>query len=224
MGVDTASGKENANESVATIISIHTGQQVAIVAGRYTPDELGAMAIQAGNAYYYKDKKNPCEIAVEREFHGQTIIDKLISINYPNIYYHSYHHVAFRGGANEYGWDSRKYRQTAIDWLQEDFGMRNSKIDKERQRAVFVNDLDTLSQMKSFERNEKTGRFEAKRGKFDDRVAALYIANFVRRERMDRIFNPPAIEKPHKETWEDVIVAGTRKPEERDPGPRNLYD
>jgi len=220
MGVDTASGKLGANESVATILSIHTGKQVAIMAGKFTPEEMAGGVIGAGHAYAHK--KMPCEIAVEKEYHGMTIINKLIEVQYPNIYAHDRNLISFRGGATEWGWDARKYRQTAIDWLQRDIGWSMSGIPAERKRAVFVNDKDTSTQLMFFKRNAKTGRPEAVHGKYDDRVSALYIANWVRRERMGPIFDPPVVEKPYVETWQDRIVAGLRKPGDRDAGPREI--
>lgn len=222
LGVDTASGKENANDSTIQILSVHTGRQVAVAGGKYTPEDIAAMAYRAGYAYCYKDKRNPAEIAVEAEFHGASVIGRLLEQKYPNIYYHAFHSITFQSGANEYGWSARKYRQVAIDLLQTDIAWSLSKVAEERRRAIYISDPATRQQLIHFEQNKKSGRYEAKRGKFDDLVSALMIANFVRHERMGRIFDTVVDDKPRQMTHAEVIMAGTPKTGSREAGPRDL--
>lgn len=222
IGVDTASGKENANESVGCVLSVHTGVQKAVFAGKYTPEELSQEILKAGYLFHYKDKRNPAEVAIEKEFHGATVIAALRAANYPNIYYHGWDTVKFNSQATSYGWDPRSYRQQAIDYLQADIARSISPKPEEKKLGVFVKDPDTVAQLGWFQRNKKTGKFEAMKGKFDDRVTALMVANFVRRERMWSVFNPAVEDKPHEETHADVIMAGIRKTDDRDMGPREL--
>lgn len=222
IGVDTASGKENANDSTIQVLSVHTGDQMATLGGKYTPDDIAVEAMKAGYAYYYQDKKNPAEIAVEKEFHGATVISKMLEAQYPAIYYHAYHRITFTSGANEYGWNPRQYRQMAIDLLQTDIGWSLSPRPEEKRRAVFIHDPETRKQLIFFERNIKTGKFEARKGKYDDLVSSLMIANFVRHERMDRVFNPPEDVKPKVMTHADYIKMGQKVAGDRDAGPREI--
>jgi len=222
IGIDTASGKENSNESVGCVLSVHTGVQKAVFAGKYTPDELTQEVLKAGYLFYFENKKNPAEIVVEMEFHGATVISGLRHANYPNIYFHGYNLTTFKSESTSYGFSPRTYRQLAIDYLQEDIGRSISKNPEEKRRGVFVKDPDTIAQLGWFQRNKKTGKFEATKGKYDDRVSALMIANFARRERMWSIFNPVVEQKPREETHADVIMAGLPKVDVRNMGPRDL--
>ncbi len=218
-GVDTASGKENANESVATGLSVKDGHQVCILAGQYTPELIAEEVEKAARSYYYLDKDNPSEIAIEREFHGQTIITILRERAYPSIYFHAYHHVSLGASANEYGWDPRKYRQVALDWLQRDIGYSLSDKPEEKARAVWLHDPDTIKQHRRFEQNRSTGKYEAARGQFDDRVTAMAVANFVRNERMS-VVAAPVVEEEVKKTHLSEVIAGLQNKQSREMGQR----
>ncbi len=214
MGVDTASGKEGANETVAHILCVNTGKQVITSGGQYAPEDFCGQIEMA--AYLY----NEACIGVEREFHGVTIINYLRQKLYPNIYFHPSHLTAFNGAPTEFGWDARRYRQIAIDWLQQDIGYSVSKVPMEQDRAIWLKDPETITQLGYFWRNKKTGKFEAPPGKRDDRVSALYIANYIRREVYPLIF---AVEAPKEKemTFLERIQQGD-KAEDRNMGRRDL--
>jgi hypothetical protein len=219
MGCDTASGKMGGNESVACILDVNTGVQVAILAGQIIPRDFAVESEKAG--YFY----NEAWIGVEMEFHGATVVDYLRGRGYPNIYFHSQNITAFQGGANQYGWDSRRYRQTAIDWLQQDVGWSKSGVADERKRAVYVKNPDTISQMGYFIRNKKTGKFEGASGKLDDKVSALYIANSLRREKYTDIFRPtppPERKKTFAEEYVESITTPYQVMDDRDLGGRDI--
>jgi hypothetical protein len=206
VAVDAASGKEGANESVAQVLCIENGKQCAVLAGLINPDIMAFEAEKAGYLY------NEAIIAVERELHGQTIINALKGRGYPNIYFHIETMTSMGGmSTREYGWNARQYRQTAIDWLQQDIGYSASKKPEEKNKAVFVYDPDTINQLGYFIRNKSTGKMEAASGKYDDRVSALYIANFVRREKYEFYMTPE--EKPREKTFLDILAHGSDDPE-----------
>jgi hypothetical protein len=218
MGDDTASGKERANESVANILCIETGVQVAICAGIYTPEILAMESVKAGYVY------NEAEIAVEKEFHGATVINYLREHEYPFVYFHEETLVGFNQPLRQYGWDPRKYRETAVDWLQEDIGYAVSSVESERAKALWIKDPGTIDQLQYFWRNRKSGKLEAAPGKFDDRVSSLYIANYVRRFRMRYYF----LQKPDEEKkkyegpqYIDIIRESEPSEESRD---LEMYD
>ena len=189
IGVDTASGKFRSNESVAAVLCIETGVQTAILAGQIHPEDIAAEVEKAG--YYY----NLSEIAVERELNGMTVINSLKDHNYPNLYYHAEPLTAFSQVSREWGWNPRLYRTTAIDWLVQDIGWSMSKIKDEMDRAVYLKDPETIKQFGYFVQNKTSGKLEATSGQLDDRVSAMYIANFVRRERYNRYVKKKEVKK-----------------------------
>ncbi len=197
-GTDTASGKQNANESVCTGLCIETGRQVAILAGLIHPEVMAEECSKAGKYF------NDAEIAVERELQGETIIQKLKD-SYPYLYFHEETLTGFgETTVKQFGWDARRFRQTAIDWLQQDIGYSSSAKPEERKQGITVVDLGTIHQLGFFIRNRKNGKWEAAPGKMDDRVSALYIANFVRRIRYKALSERvDVVEK--KQTYLDIL-------------------
>jgi hypothetical protein len=209
IGVDTASGKENANESVAQVLCVETGFQVAILAGQIHPEDMATEVEKVG--YYY----NEAEIAVERELHGETIIQKLKD-RYPRMFFHEESLSGFgEQSIKQYGWDPRRYRQAAIDWLQQDIGYASSDKPEERKMGITVVDAGTISQLGYFIRNKKTGKWEAAPGKMDDRVSALYIANYVRRMRY-RIYTEKVEIQEKKLTYLDRLATPVAEDDEDD--------
>jgi hypothetical protein len=207
IGVDTASGKEGANETVATILCVNTGCQDAWFGGIVTPEEMAEETDKVGRLF-----NNAC-IGVEKEYHGATVIAKLREKAYPNLYFHALHAVSFQSSATEYGWDPRRYRQTAIDWLQQDIGWSRSSVPFERAKAIWVYDPETISQLGWFTQNSKTGKYEAASGKYDDRVSALMIANFIRREKYNEVFSPKSAIR-QEPTFLDRVAAGANRDED----------
>jgi hypothetical protein len=185
IGIDTASGKANSNDSVITVLDVNTGEQVAVIAGQIAPEEVGIEAKKIGEYY------NDALIGVEKEYHGVTVINYLRQNGYPNLYAHPAHITSFESHSTEFGWDARRYRQIAIDWLQQDIGWSISTVRDERNKAIWIKDPETISQLGWFIRNAKTGKFEAASGKLDDRVSAIYIANYLRRELWGTVWAPP---------------------------------
>lgn len=209
VGVDPASGKEKGNESVAIVLCVETGEQAAIIAGQIHP-EVMADEVERGGHFY-----NEAELAIERELHGATIISKLKD-KYPNIYYHYESLVGMSDSVSkEYGWDPRRYRQTAIDWLQQDIGYATSEKPADRKLAVWVFDIETTNQLGYFIKNEKSGKWEATPGKKDDRVSAMYIANFVRRQRFERFINTIVEVKKEKTFMDELSASSVEDKEER---------
>lgn len=218
IGIDTASGKSNSNDTSATVLCVNDGRQDAICAGSITPDDMGVIAESLG--YYY----NEATLAVENEKHGVTVISYLLKREYPKIYIHPIKLASATGkAANEFGWDPTRNRQTAIDWLQTDIGYAISTMEEERKKAVYVFDATTITQLGFFVQNKKTGKYQAAGGQKDDRVSSLYIANFVRRELYADIFRPPPLPEPEK-TFLDKLMEQSQmdKRDDRGMGPREL--
>jgi hypothetical protein len=214
MGVDTASGKLGANESCATILCVEDGRQDAICAGVINPEDM-AREVEKG-AYYF----NQCEVGIENEKHGIVVIQYLLERKYPNIFFHATKMGSMTGtSASDYGWNPAKYRSVSIDWLITDVGNSISPKVSERQRAVFIFDPETISQLGFFIPNNKTGKLAAGHGKLDDRVSALYISNYLRRLKAMDLFAPKPLPPPQK-TILDMIAQPTNPVDERNMGTR----
>ncbi len=216
MGCDTASGKMNSNDSVMTILDVNTGCQDAVIAGQITPEDFAIEVEKVG--YYYNDAL----FGIEKEFHGMTVVNYLRLKSYPNIYAHPTHVMTFDSSSTEFGWDARRYRQIAIDWLQQDIGYSVSTLREELNRAIWIKDPESITQLGWFQRNSKTGKFEAIPGKLDDRVSALYIGNYLRRELWNEVWAPPP-PPPRELTFLEKIAMADQDKDSRELGTRDYY-
>jgi len=216
LGCDTASGKSNSNETAGTILCCDDGRQDAVCTGTITPDEAGVLWEALG--YYF----NTATIAVENEKHGITVLSYLLRREYPKIYLHPSKLGSATGkAANEFGWDPTRNRQTAIDWLQTDIGYSISTKEEERNKAIYVFDPKTITQLGFFVQNKKTGKYQAAGGQKDDSVSSLYIANYVRREIVADLYRPPTAPKQEKTFLEKLMeTSNQEKSDDRSMGPR----
>lgn len=212
IGVDQASGKAGANESVANVLCLENGKQVAICAGMIHPEDMAREVEKAG--YYF----NTAEIAVEMEFHGSTTITALREVHYPNLFFHVETLDKFSKNPAFFGWDHRRAREIAINWLQQDIGYSVSTREDERKRALYVYDPDSINQLGWFVRNKETGKYQAAPGKYDDRVSALYISNYVRRLRNKPYLETVVEKKPEETPFLDLSA------KQNDDGEVNLLD
>ena len=71
IGVDPAEGNPNSDESSATVLDLHTGEEVAVLAGRLQPNTFGDY-IQKLARYF-----NDADVLVERNNHGHAVLLKL---------------------------------------------------------------------------------------------------------------------------------------------------
>jgi hypothetical protein len=210
VGVDTASGKMGANESVINVECVEDGHQCALLGGKISPDDIGVEAEKIGYLYH------EAEIVIEAEFFGATVIAYLREVKYPKVFYQYETATGFNETAREYGWWPRRdnNRQVAIDWLQQDMAYSLSKKPEENKRAVYYHDPETILQFGYFVRNKETGKFEASQGKYDDRVSAAYISNFVRRLRFRALMMERPKEQPRKErTFLEMVAEGETQAE-----------
>jgi hypothetical protein len=68
IGSDTAEGNPNSDDSVATVLNLATGEEVACLCGKFDPEELGKYIDQLGT--YYHDAPT----LVERNNHGHAVL------------------------------------------------------------------------------------------------------------------------------------------------------
>jgi hypothetical protein len=211
LAVDCASGLPGRNGTAATVLSLARHEQVAILAGQISPEETALQVELAG--WFF----NCAEIAIERQTHGAVVINILYQ-RYPKLYYHTQSATGWQQKTTlEYGWNPGKAgysgtsnRQIAIDLLGRDIGYVLSESELERKRALKINDKITLDEARRFVPDKKTGKPGAATGKFDDRVSAIYIANFVWNERQKNIFQKQ--KEPETTVWERMRMYAKQSP------------
>ncbi len=68
IGADPAEGNPQSDESAASCIAVDTGEQVAVIAGRYEPRVFAGLLLELSAAY------NDAPILVERNNHGHAVL------------------------------------------------------------------------------------------------------------------------------------------------------
>ena len=68
IGADPAEGNPQSDESAASCVDVDTGEQVAVIAGRYEPRVFAGLLLELSAAY------NHAPILVERNNHGHAVI------------------------------------------------------------------------------------------------------------------------------------------------------
>lgn len=194
IAADCASGLPGRNGTAATVLSFQRHEQVSILAGQISPEETAVQIELAG--WFF----NCAELVIERQTHGAVVINTLYQ-RYPRLYRHIQSATGWQQKSTlDYGWNPGKTgysgvsnRQIAVDLLVRDVGYIVSESELERKKAIRINDRETIEEMQRFvpSREKKSGaagKPQAAPGKFDDRVSALYIANFVWNERQNSVF------------------------------------
>lgn len=214
VGVDSASGIPGRNLSAIQVLDMDTAEQVACYWAEIPPDRFMPEVEKIG--FFY----NTALIGVELEKYGMIVIH-LLRDSYPNLYYHSDNLTTMQPNVQkQYGWNpvAGRNRQIAIDLLKMDLGMNISESWEDRQLALKIYDHDTRQEMQWFCKDDK-GKEQAASGKTDDKLAALWIANHIRHE---RILSYHAYVKPHEETFMEKMM-NAKKAGARDLGKRDYY-
>lgn len=158
MGVDTSEGISG-DYNCARIFDNITGEEVACIYNNYMQaHDFAQFLARVGQTY------NNALIAVERNNYGHAILAKLSALRYPNIFY-----MLKPLGDGRLGWcTNKKSRALMLDLLSE--SLKDNII-----KPHF--DIG-YAELRTFIR-DKEGRPVAMRGKHDDTVMALAIANYV---------------------------------------------
>jgi hypothetical protein len=162
VGADVAEGV-GGDRSVAEVIDAITLEQVAeFVSDAIKPADFGSVLAEIGKQY------NNALIAVERNNHGHTVIEKL-----RHIYTHLFEMVSF---------DEKRNKKTRkLGWLTRGH-TRDLMLDKivelTDDETITVNSAILKSEMLTFVTNED-GKREAKSGSHDDTIMAAAIAIFI---------------------------------------------
>jgi hypothetical protein len=167
IGADVSEGLAHGDASSACIIDRESGEQLAELHGRISPDRF-ARLLDALGRYY-----NSAELGVERNNHGHSALNTLINTTrYPRLYRHlDYDQAGMRREAP--GWPTdQKTKPIMVDDLAEAIAGGHLLI----RSAGLVDECFTFV-------TTDAGAQQAEAGKYDDRVIAAAVAWQVRRKR-----------------------------------------
>jgi len=170
IGADVGEGLADGDASCAIVLDRRTGEQVAELHGRISPERFAHLLDALGRWY------QRAQLAVERNNHGHSTLNTLRHVcHYPRLY----HHVRYdaRAGAQPIlGWPTD---QATKPILVDDLAAAIS------QGAVLIHSRALIDELMTFVVTD-TGSQEAQAGCRDDRVMALGIAWQVRKRPLAR--------------------------------------
>jgi hypothetical protein len=177
-GADVAEGVPKGDWSVCAILDARSLAQVAVLRGRWTPDEFARRSAKLCEEY------NKALLAPERQNHGHAMILALRQLGYPRIYYHQDYSGA---GAIREGWPTDlKTRPVMLDDLRKSLAPGLMTV----RDKVFVSELRTFCP-------DAGGTYRAKEGQHDDCVLAWAIAGTTQvRQAALAGHPPPKVETP----------------------------
>lgn len=170
IGADVGEGLAGGDASCAIVIERRSGEQVAELHGRLSPDRFAHLLDALGRWY------RRAELAVERNNHGHSTLNTLRNVlHYPRLY----HHVRY---------DHRVGNQVTLGWPT-DSQTKPILVDDLAaviaEGAVVLHSADVVDECMSFVTTD-SGSQEAQAGAHDDRVMALGIAWQVRKRPVSR--------------------------------------
>jgi hypothetical protein len=148
IGADPAEGNPQSDESAASVVDAISGEQVAVLAGRFDP------SVFAGHLAALSTFFNDCEVLVERNNHGHAVL----------LWLSEFSKVSCLSGLDgKTGWlESGKSKPLAFDAAADAF----------RDGATLVRDAGTRDQLASIEGST----LKAPEGQHDDRAVAHVLA------------------------------------------------
>ncbi len=170
IGADVGEGLAGGDASCACVLDRESGEQVAELHGRISPDRFGHLLDALGRFY------NLATIAVERNNHGHSTLNTLRNAcRYPRLYYHGRYDQTGRGKPM-LGWPTD---QATKPILVDDLAAAIAG------GHMLVHSADLIDECFTFVTTD-SGSQEAQEGKFDDRVMAAGIAWQARKRGMSR--------------------------------------
>jgi hypothetical protein len=182
VGADTGEGLATSDWCYASVIERDTGEQVAVLAGRWAPDlyaeKLDKLARHFGQ-HAVPGNRTPVIVGVERNNHGHAVLLRLAQLAAGGPY------TIYRAKDKRPGWlTSTSSRPVLVDQLEEAV----------RTEATVIHDAGTVDQMQTFAYNDE-GKPEAAEGFHDDAVMAHGIAWQLRRRAFGRVLDVPASQR-----------------------------
>jgi hypothetical protein len=175
IGADVAEGLERSDWCSAVVLERDSGEQVAQLRGRWTPDVYAAKLHELAVRYCphaSEQHRHPVILAVERNNHGHAVLLRLVQLHADSAAY-----ALYRAKDRRLGWvTSSATRPVLVDQLEAAL----------RLGEIVLHDAATVDQCQTFSWSDD-GRPEAQEGYFDDDVLALGIAWQVRRRAFVRV-------------------------------------
>jgi hypothetical protein len=163
IGADVAEGLEHGDYSCGQVLSISTGQQVAMWHGHIPPDEFADELSKLGRFY------NQALVGVEANNHGLTTVTALRNLRYPAIYRERTLDKVTNKATQRFGWfTSRTSKPMGVDELA--MALKAGEL--------CLYDKRTLAELRTYVRDEKGHTHGSPH---DDTVMALMIANQMRK-------------------------------------------
>ena len=175
IGADVGEGLATSDWSSAHVLERDSGEQVASLRGRWTPDVFAERIDRLARHYAaHADATNrmPVIVGVERNNHGHAVLLALARLHGGTAPYQ-----LFRAKDKRVGWlTTSASRPILVDQLEEAL----------RTEAIALHDASTVDQFATFAYNDD-GKPEAQEGYHDDDVLALGIAWQLRRRAFGRV-------------------------------------
>ncbi len=176
----------------ACVLNMRTGNQAAVLHGRYSSEEWIYELCWLG--YYY----NTGLLAPERNAGGLHVVEKLYhDLEYPNIYQSETWDVIERIVSNKIGWDTNNNTKRE---------MIDTTKDLLRSRRIKINDRETINEMIKYRWDDR-GRANAPSGSHDDLVISICIASTIaKRHGLNTLYNeanPVQVEKRQSVLWKN---------------------
>lgn len=148
IGADPAEGNPTSDDSAATVLDKHTGEEVASLAGKFEPSTFAAH-LDALGTYY-----NRAAVMVERNNHGHAVL--LWLKEHSRLY-------LLRGHDKKIGWNSSTLGKTLL---------YTTTADSFRSAEVHLHNFTTYNQLSSVEGSS----LRAPEGQHDDRADSFALA------------------------------------------------
>lgn len=162
LSADVAEGLEHGDFDSIDVIDHTTGIQVAHYHGKMAPSMFANLLYHLGTRY------NSGWIVPEKNNHGQTVIERLVELDYPYLYVETVPDFPNKP-RKRFGWvTSKKSRDLILDHLVE-------AISKEDCGIMCPETYDELLNFKI----QPDGKREADPGTHDDRVISIAIGLYV---------------------------------------------
>lgn len=183
IGADVGEGLATSDWSSASVLDRDSGEQVATIRGRWTPDVYATKLDRLARHYASKatpENRQPVLVGVERNNHGHAVLLALVRLQAGTAPYRLY-----RAKDKRVGWlTTNASRPVLVDQLEEAL----------RTAALTLHDAGSVDQLSTFAYNDD-GKPEAQEGYHDDDVLALGIAWQLRRRAFGRVLDVRAESK-----------------------------
>jgi len=162
ISADVAEGLSHGDFDSIDVIDHTTNVQVAHFHGKMSPSQFATLLFHVGMRY------NNGWIVPEKNNHGQTVIERLIEMEYPYIYVETVPDFPNKP-RKRFGWvTSKKSRDLILDNL----------VEMVSQEGCGVRCSETFDEMLNF-KVQQDGKRGADPGTFDDRVISIAIGFYV---------------------------------------------